>query len=90
MGPKMRVTDIDVSETVFNAQTGAHSAQVALRLSDAAGNLVSDSYYLSRTAMDEHAEPMAIRKALIDDALRQARRMPEYRQGMQDLSIDAD
>ncbi|WP_432448125.1 hypothetical protein [Aliiroseovarius marinus] len=86
----MRVTDVEISETVFNAQAGAHFAQVVLRLSDAAGNLVSDGYYLSRAAMDEHAEPMTIRKALIDDALRQARRMPEYRNGRQELSMDAD
>lgn len=73
----MRITHIRLANEVA-LSGGTHSATVVLE---------SESACLSVKANTENAAALGVRKALVDDALRQLRRMPEYRNGQRTVEF---
>ncbi|SDC61702.1 hypothetical protein [Ruegeria marina] len=78
----MLITNIEISRYTYCADTSRHSASVCLTLADRIVTLFC--------SLDLPGETSAVSRAqaFVGDALRQMRRMPEFRTGKQHLQID--
>ncbi len=78
----MLITNIEISRYSYCTNTSRHSASVCLTLADRIVTLFCS------LDLPGEANPVARAQAFVGDALRQMRRMPEFRSGNQELQID--
>ena len=80
----MLVTDIEITDYSYCPATARHRAMVGLTLQD---QFVALTCQLD---LPEQENPEARASAFVSDAIRQLRRMPEFRSGRTPLDIAAD
>jgi hypothetical protein len=81
----MRIDRISVDNVVVSPHSGAHVATVLLQGDTASLSLRASA--LPTTGLDGFSDDEVVTRALVQDALRQVRRMPEYRNRPQSVVI---
>lgn len=77
----MHILDVKIENQARNTQTGLHSATLLLKTRD---GCISVS---AKTDCPGEATDERVRSRLMADALRQVRRMPEYRSGARQVTL---
>ena len=77
----MQITDIEISPAEYCPERARHMARVCLTLADRIVTL------FCAVDLGEQAGPETRRDAFLGDALRQMKRMPEFRAGRTTLEI---
>ena len=81
----MRVTNIDVNDLTFDGTL--HRATVSMDLLGENGSDVS-VHFLCKTERPKDCPSTLIQYDLMNDALRQARRMPGFRAGEEEIIVE--
>lgn len=81
----MRVTNIDVNDQRFDGTTHTASVSMELQSGDRAPVNV---HFLCRADQEADCPSTLVLYDLLQDALRQARRMPGFRVGEEDIQVD--
>lgn len=78
----MLITDITISDCHYRKDTADHAARVSLGIANQAITL------FCRIDLPEQVDAGQRAQAFVQDAMRQLRRMPEFRSGRQELQLD--
>ncbi|HCE71226.1 MAG TPA: hypothetical protein DET67_08395 [Ruegeria sp.] len=78
----MQITNVEISQYQVCPNTARHSASVCMTLADRVVTLFCS------LELPEGISAIARAQAFVGDAMRQLRRMPEFRSGKQQLSLD--
>lgn len=81
----MQVTNIDVNNQCFNGT--AHTASVSMELRSGE-QTPTNVHFLCRTDRGADCPSTLVLYDLLQDALRQARRIPGFRAGEKDIEVD--
>ena len=82
----MKIERISLENVAISPHSGAHVATVLLQGDSASLSLRASA--MPNTIFDGLTETAIVTRALVQDALRQVRRMPEYRNAPQAIVID--
>ncbi|MBE1285334.1 MAG: hypothetical protein GJ676_18620 [Rhodobacteraceae bacterium] len=75
----MVITDIEISHYAYDSHRARHTASVEMKLKDRVVQL------FCQLELPENASPSNRAAEFVRDAIRQLRRMPEYRSGAEEL-----
>ncbi|MCE8512448.1 hypothetical protein KBY24_10710 [Ruegeria pomeroyi] len=78
----MQITNVEISQYHVCPSTARHSASVCMTLADRMVTLFCS------LELPEEISPLARTQAFVGDAMRQLRRMPEFRSGKDQLYLD--
>jgi len=78
---RVKITKIDVTDLQFDRQSDRHRGHVSLHMRAAESEYPVLMHFLCSAAGQAEDRPREAVERLIEDALRQARRMPGFRRG---------
>lgn len=84
----MLATKIDVSEINYNDALGLYNGHVAMLLQPSRSDAPVNVHYSCSTPQPAGCPSSLVVYGLIRDAVRQARRMPGFRQGERKIEVD--
>ncbi len=77
----MKVTSIDITGLHFDQALSHHEAYVTLEIEPVRDDAPMLVHFLCHSARDHESPSTLVTRDLVEDALRQAHRMPGYRRG---------
>lgn len=85
----MRIVNIEIADVEYNEATQGFEGHVALRIAQPERARTVDLHFFCTTPQPESCPASIVTYALISDALRQARRMPGFRRGEEEIEVVA-
>ncbi|WP_281840770.1 hypothetical protein [Sinisalibacter aestuarii] len=81
------MTDIEIAGLGYEPDGACHSGHVTMELTPKQGGTPTHMHFACRSALPADTPADLIRQDLIEDALRQARRMPGFRRGEREIEL---
>lgn len=85
----MKVINIDIEHVEFDAQASQFEGHVSLMIAEPNKARTVELHFISRVTHSATCPGSIVTYSLIADALRQARRMPGFRRGEEEIEIVA-
>lgn len=85
----MRIVNIEIADVEFNAANRCFEGHVALRIAQPERARTVDLHFFCTVEQPMNCPASIVTYSLISDAMRQARRMPGFRRGEEEIEVVA-